>query len=69
MRLWIVCIPVLSAARALARAINYFLPGYLSTVDGVDGMAINILINEREVCGLWVGEYGGGVGVGEYGGG
>ena len=38
--------------------------GYLSTVDGVDGMAINILINEREVCGLWVSEYGGGVGVG-----
>ena len=35
--------------------------GYLSTVDGVDGMAINILINEREVCGLWVSM---GVGVG-----
>ena len=35
--------------------------GYLSTVDGVDDMAINILINEREVCGLWVSM---GVGVG-----
>ena len=42
--------------------------GYLSTVDGVTDMAINILINEREVCGLWVSEYGGGVGVSEYGG-
>ena len=44
--------------------------GYLSTVDGVGDMAINILINEREVCGLWVGEYGGvGWGWGLVGGG